>query len=1057
MDLASILVGLGTVCAILSGFGVYSLMIFHKRTDNIIRAFDYVFGLKCAAQSGRSLGFDPEYDSDDSANDDDGYDSASDSGSNSTSSLDAGSTGSHSNSTNSQVETDLQKVLGPQLMSETDRDTTVVAVAAATRQFESAPTTTVARCATTVHQNANAQTSQSKPNSSASFRKRDNNNVPRNKIGSVVSQMRNRRLERMRKQNLATPIERMSLLIEDLIKIGEFRDWIIIYTADIPVLYAVGEVLLKCIPGAKNRSRRFYSSLSDLQKRLVFEEQCLLQDLFEIITTSRNFVIPDIRSEIQSGHIDVDDASTRAWLMRELGTMASQRTEMSMRSTSRKHLESMSNLGDAPHVWIGSEHYTSTRNSVHRLASSLFNRHQTLTEKLQFDPAAHGSMSLPNIPGTEQPDRNVTSESACAPRGRRSIAEINAEWNMQIPSHPTNTVAAAFTPQPPPISQSKQPGTGTSAYPSALRQRRRVTIVDVDTGISADTIDSDSHAFDNKRSPSSQSQPTATAATGAAVPLSLPSTLSATTMPYSSATRKSIFDPSVSSFISSRGTPNSTDNDTELGVSLRVHPTSVGCGLGIAHSELQASESNINKVLHRTVPDGDDISANFEEIILTKTVISSHGHTISLLQGIEKWNFDLFGIAHEYNHNPLPLVGYAILMKHDLIRRLRLDVQILQQWLVAISAGYHQHNQFHNAMHAADVAHTVSYCISNSGVGHLLSSYEQFACLTAAMCHDFDHPGVNNTYLSQTGHPLSVLYNDRSVLENHHAASALSLMDKHAHINVFSCVPSNHRKAVRSMFIDLILATDLAVNFAVIGEFKQRFASVSSTSAALLDKMKSKRNGAPGMASRQQSGLGSRIVSQNKNMTGSISASHNGRRSRKFSMVVPSTGLESDRDFEHKGLEPSIVAAGTRSESRSVSIAVADDALAQHKTNLEDTLEEEQNRLLLLKMFIKCSDLGHPAKSWKLHFQWTERITAEFFAQGDLEAKQGLEKSPFMDRAKHHELPKQQLGFFDFLVVPMWTTLLDICRTEKVMDTCRQKLHSNRAQWNRLHESGMYK
>ena len=36
---------------------------------------------------------------------------------------------------------------------------------------------------------------------------------------------------------------------------------------------------------------------------------------------------------------------------------------------------------------------------------------------------------------------------------------------------------------------------------------------------------------------------------------------------------------------------------------------------------------------------------------------------------------------------------------------------------------------------------------------------------------------------------------------------------------------------------------------------------------------------------------------------------------------------------------------------------------------------------MVLKMVIKMADINGPAKSWKLHEFWTERITEEFFRQ----------------------------------------------------------------------------
>jgi len=47
---------------------------------------------------------------------------------------------------------------------------------------------------------------------------------------------------------------------------------------------------------------------------------------------------------------------------------------------------------------------------------------------------------------------------------------------------------------------------------------------------------------------------------------------------------------------------------------------------------------------------------------------------------------------------------------------------------------------------------------------------------------------------------------------------------------------------------------------------------------------------------------------------------------------------------------------------------------------------------------VHCADLSNPTKPLPLYQQWTERIMAEFFRQGDLEREQGLDISPMCDR-----------------------------------------------------------
>jgi cAMP-specific phosphodiesterase 4 len=47
---------------------------------------------------------------------------------------------------------------------------------------------------------------------------------------------------------------------------------------------------------------------------------------------------------------------------------------------------------------------------------------------------------------------------------------------------------------------------------------------------------------------------------------------------------------------------------------------------------------------------------------------------------------------------------------------------------------------------------------------------------------------------------------------------------------------------------------------------------------------------------------------------------------------------------------------------------------------------------------VHCADLSNPTKPLNLYCQWTDRIMAEFFRQGDLERDSGLDISPMCDR-----------------------------------------------------------
>lgn len=87
---------------------------------------------------------------------------------------------------------------------------------------------------------------------------------------------------------------------------------------------------------------------------------------------------------------------------------------------------------------------------------------------------------------------------------------------------------------------------------------------------------------------------------------------------------------------------------------------------------------------------------------------------------------------------------------------------------------------------------------------------------------------------------------------------------------------------------------------------------------------------------------------------------------------------------------------------------------------------------LTLKLVIKAADLSHGSFEWSVHQQLSLAVAEEFWAQGDAEERMGLPKSPLCDRAKAHELAKQQVGFLEFLVVPLFAELAHVDPSDQI-------------------------
>lgn len=59
-----------------------------------------------------------------------------------------------------------------------------------------------------------------------------------------------------------------------------------------------------------------------------------------------------------------------------------------------------------------------------------------------------------------------------------------------------------------------------------------------------------------------------------------------------------------------------------------------------------------------------------------------------------------------------------------------------------------------------------------SHVQNWLTDLEIFATIFAAIIHDFEHTGTTNNFHVMSGTETALLYNDRSVQENHHISAA---------------------------------------------------------------------------------------------------------------------------------------------------------------------------------------------------------------------------------------------------------------------------------------------
>ncbi|KAJ8012951.1 hypothetical protein DPEC_G00048220 [Dallia pectoralis] len=186
---------------------------------------------------------------------------------------------------------------------------------------------------------------------------------------------------------------------------------------------------------------------------------------------------------------------------------------------------------------------------------------------------------------------------------------------------------------------------------------------------------------------------------------------------------------------------------------------------------------------------------------------------ITALKDVDNWSFDVFALHKASSEHALKFLVYELLTRYDLINRFRIPVSSLVAFVEALEVGYSKHkNPYHNLIHAADVTQTAHYLMLHTGIMHWLTELEILAMVFAAAIHDFEHTGTTNNFHIQTRSEVAILYNDRSVLENHHVSAAYRLMQDDE-MNILVNLPKDDWRELRTLVIEMVMSTDMSCHF----------------------------------------------------------------------------------------------------------------------------------------------------------------------------------------------------------------------------------------------------
>uniref|UniRef100_A0A0G4FCE1 Phosphodiesterase n=1 Tax=Chromera velia CCMP2878 TaxID=1169474 RepID=A0A0G4FCE1_9ALVE len=235
----------------------------------------------------------------------------------------------------------------------------------------------------------------------------------------------------------------------------------------------------------------------------------------------------------------------------------------------------------------------------------------------------------------------------------------------------------------------------------------------------------------------------------------------------------------------------------------------------------------------------------------------------------ESLEFSVFRFAELSNGKPLLHMAWCVVESMRLCESVGVDKELFLVFVHRLEDGYNTEIPFHTNVHVADVTQTLFWMLRQleaaekeerekqtaaaatsssvapglstesvdgssatlsekgadnsgetdgeglAGLGAFsisLSSFEKLCLVFAAIIHDYGHPGFNNAFAVNTNHPLALRYNDQSVLENFHAASAFEVLHnmKEEGLDFTAAFDTPTRKDMRSVVIRLVMDTDMA-------------------------------------------------------------------------------------------------------------------------------------------------------------------------------------------------------------------------------------------------------
>ncbi|KAH8829292.1 hypothetical protein DL96DRAFT_1597541, partial [Flagelloscypha sp. PMI_526] len=267
------------------------------------------------------------------------------------------------------------------------------------------------------------------------------------------------------------------------------------------------------------------------------------------------------------------------------------------------------------------------------------------------------------------------------------------------------------------------------------------------------------------------------------------------------------------------------------------------------------------------VGNGHDLETKFAELIVQLKVEleSAVTHAIvpstpppsvaeraRLIHLLDTWCFEPYNLTRDEIMNCTVLLFEALLRTEGLQEELGISLEQVNRTVHHLREIYREENAYHNYEHALDVLQASQSYLRAAGMvppitillkssevtwrpnrkphqdGDLMStltSVDIFALYIAAIGHDVGHPGFTNAFMKNAQSPLSLMFDNKSALEEMHFTLLTRIMRHNGLSNLL-----DSRPCFRTLLRQAIMATDMRVHDNFMTNFKTALCNLSHTS-----------------------------------------------------------------------------------------------------------------------------------------------------------------------------------------------------------------------------------